>query len=553
MFGPVSGTGRAMMASLQQAMQKGMPPDQAIQYVKSMATQGVAPMADLYAMMNQFQRLKQQQVKPPQTPPTIRDQLNILDQQQQMQRDTTDRSGGLGSLGGPTSYAGQQEAQPMDRGLGAIDAGRMEYPQFAGGGIVAFAGGGDVIHMADGPPPSLMASNPTIPGYSVSPFGIMGLGGEAAETLADDPSISNEAILSKYEKLLSDRITKKDSSLTNDIMALSDILERRGLSDKVDQLRKKYAPSSMERVTAQKQSQARQKLGFEAAPPPAPATGTAPSAGTGGQRTSGGMQLGGGSYLDRSKYDVETGKLKTAAQAEADIPAMQRAQQMQKDLEAMGIGEATRKRGEYLTKREAEADKDLASDKRMALAQAGFAMAEAASRRGRERTGFLGAAAIGGTTGTKLYQAALKENRALKDRIQESRFALDQANEMIKMGNYRDGVTQARQAKSDLTNLTQALATNELGISKFIGEQKGADRRLGAQLAAQEKRYAQAAQIAQSKLMQGVLEQAPILIPGFGKLSVDEQAAALQKLLGALAGGSGAMTGLGTIEGIEEE
>ena len=215
MIGPVSGTGRAMMASLQQAIQKGMPPDQAIQYVKGMATQGVAPLTDLYSMLNQFQRLKQQQVKPPQTPPTIKDQLNILDQQQQMQRDTTDRSGGLGGLGGPTSYAGQQEAQPMDRGLGAIDAGRMEYPQFAGGGIVAFAGGGDVIHMANGTPPSLMAGNPTIPGYSVSPFGIMGLGGEAAETLADDSSISNEAILSKYEKLLSDRITKKDSSLTS--------------------------------------------------------------------------------------------------------------------------------------------------------------------------------------------------------------------------------------------------------------------------------------------------------------------------------------------------
>ena len=35
MIGPVSGTGRAMMASLQQAIQKGMPPDQAVQYVKS--------------------------------------------------------------------------------------------------------------------------------------------------------------------------------------------------------------------------------------------------------------------------------------------------------------------------------------------------------------------------------------------------------------------------------------------------------------------------------------------------------------------------------------
>jgi hypothetical protein len=114
MLGPVSGTGRAMMASLQQAMSNGMPPDQAIQYVKSMATQGVAPMADLYAMMNQFQRLKQQPVQAPQTPPTIRDQLNMAEQQQ----------------------------MAMQQGLGGLPAPSMEQAQFAGGGIVAFDEGG---------------------------------------------------------------------------------------------------------------------------------------------------------------------------------------------------------------------------------------------------------------------------------------------------------------------------------------------------------------------------------------------------------------------------
>lgn len=131
MIGPVSTTGRVMMASLQQAIQKGMPPDQAIQYVKGMATQGVAPLADLYSMMNQFQRLKQQQVQPPQTPPTIRDQLNMMDQ---MQR------GGIQQMQAPAPVG-----VPMDRGLGAIDAGRMEYPQFAGGGIVAFVKGESVV------------------------------------------------------------------------------------------------------------------------------------------------------------------------------------------------------------------------------------------------------------------------------------------------------------------------------------------------------------------------------------------------------------------------
>jgi hypothetical protein len=120
MIGPVSGTGRAMMASLQQAIQKGMPPDQAIQYVKSMATQGVAPLTDLYAMMNQFQRLKQQPVQAPQTPPTIRDQLNMAEQQQ------------------------AQQQMAMQQGLGGLPAPAMEQAQFAGGGIVAFDDGGAV-------------------------------------------------------------------------------------------------------------------------------------------------------------------------------------------------------------------------------------------------------------------------------------------------------------------------------------------------------------------------------------------------------------------------
>lgn len=110
MIGPVSTTGRTMMTSLQQAMSKGMPVDQAIAYVKSMAMDGVAPLADLYSMLSQFQRLKEQPKPMPQQP-TIRDQLN-------------------------------QTEMAMSQGIGGLDAGQMENPSFAGGGIVAFQGGG---------------------------------------------------------------------------------------------------------------------------------------------------------------------------------------------------------------------------------------------------------------------------------------------------------------------------------------------------------------------------------------------------------------------------
>lgn len=503
MFGPVSGTGRAMMASLQQAIEKGMPPDQAIQYVKSMATQGVAPMADLYSMMNQFQRLKQQQVKPPQTPPTIRDQLNIMDQ---MQR----QPGNIQQM-----QAGAPPPQAMDRGLGAIDAGRMEYPQFAGGGIVAFSNGG--TSTTEGLTPQEEQELIALEGLEQESMAPFALGAGRREF---SPVIPEGGVVSLYQN-------KKT---------------------RLQELRAKQAAArDRAKILAREQAVTTeaQRRGINVTPPAAPATGagTAPPRGTGGQKPPSAPGLG-GNYDTFGKYRTEAGKLRTAAEGEANLTAMQRAQQIEKDMAAMGVGESAKRRGEYLTKREAEAEKDLASDKRMALAQAGFAMAEAASRRGRERTGFLGAAAIGGTTGTKLYQAALKENRAIKDKIQENRFALEQAQEMMKVGNYKEGAAQAREARQNLASLNQSLATNELGISQFVAGQTAQDRRLGAQLAADEKRYARASEIAQKKLMQGVLEQAPYLIKDFNKLSREEQAKAVQGLLAGFAGGTGAMTGL---------
>ena len=110
MIGPVSTTGKAMLESLQNAMSKGMPVEQAISYVKSLAMDGVAPLTDLYSMMLQFQRLKQPTRRPPEGG-SIREQLQSL-------------------------------RNPMEMGLGSMNAGAMENPSFAGGGIVAFDNGG---------------------------------------------------------------------------------------------------------------------------------------------------------------------------------------------------------------------------------------------------------------------------------------------------------------------------------------------------------------------------------------------------------------------------
>ena len=119
-----------MMASLQQAISKGMPVDQAIAYVKSMANDGVAPLVDLYALMKQFERMKQQPTPALQTP-NIREQLNMLE-----------ASRGQGQAGLPAAMPPQNPQAMMAQGLGGLSAGRMENPQFAGGGIVAFSGEG---------------------------------------------------------------------------------------------------------------------------------------------------------------------------------------------------------------------------------------------------------------------------------------------------------------------------------------------------------------------------------------------------------------------------
>jgi len=522
-----------MMASLQQAIQKGMPVDQAIAYVKGMSTQGVAPLTDLYTMMNQFQRLKQQQVQPPQTPPTIKDQIGQMDMQQRMQQQLRDQMRQSGNI--QQMQAGAPAPEPMDRGLGAIDAGRMQYPQFAGGGIVAFADGGDVVHMAEGTPRSgFQAIGAPLTSFEDVTEGDL-LTSDEEKELAGLLQLQRNVSMSPYVDPASATLWERSKPRYQEL-----IMKRKGAQEKDISTRSEAAA----RAEAERR-------GLKYVPPASAVPAAPPVEKPAPPKPAGAATYGlGGDYGDFSKSRNILAGIRTGLETEAGRTAEQRLA----DIEAMqtkqGIGEASKKRGEYLTQRELEAGKSLDQDKRMALAQAGFAMAEAASRRGRDRTGFLGAAAIGGTTGTKLYQAALKENQAIKDRIADNRFALDQAEEMRKAGNIKDANALEKEAKNNLRALDMARAQNEQSISEFTGRERGADRRTAAQLASQDKRYAEAASIQRTKLMQTLLQNAPMLITGYNKMSQQEQGKALQDLLGSLSGGKGLS---GTIEAIEED
>ena len=440
MIGPVSGTGRTMMASLQQAMQKGMPPDQAIQYVKSMATQGIAPLADLYAMMKQFERLKQQPVQSPQTPPTIRDELNMMEQQRMQ--------GGM-PQGAPQMQGGPQMPPQMAQGLGSMNAGAMENPSFAGGGIVAFQEGG------------------------TAEIDFSKLSSEQLEALiqGDDVEVARAA--------LRERLSRSGYATPSDLLGKYTEAVRTGAKElsggpviKFDNSRK--LPSYMyDEAGNVRQGEVTGGIAGTpyfsssrgappaAAPEAAPAQSAVPGTSVANPYAN---PAAAGSAFDALVEQARAGVRQEAAppappRREAPAPSMGGFQRMElpvaksrdqfyEELKAAqqkeGIGEALRKREEYLTSEEARLKKEYGSDKMLAFAEAGFKMAGAASRPGAT---FLGALAEGAMSGTQALRALNKEQRASRRAMDEARFQLAEAAEQRKLGNMRDATILSEKAK----------------------------------------------------------------------------------------------------------
>ena len=441
MIGPVSSTGRAMMASLEQAIQKGMPPDQAIQYVKGMATQGVAPLADLYAMMNQFQRLKQPQAQAPQTPPTIRDQLNMLDQQQRMQQ--------------------QMPQQPMAQGLGAMNAGRMENPRFAGGGIVAFAAGDKVTDFTK-------------------------LSIEDLDRLieSDNVEIARGAFQerlnrSKYTSP-SDLLGKYTSAVRSGIGELSG-----GPFIKFDTTRK--FPSYMyDEAGNVRQGEVTggiagtKYFSSSRGPTAVPAAAVAQSAVPDQVTTPYSSPADAGAAFDRSLASAQRGVRQDT------VPA---ARTTQGAAPARGTSDPFLRLVEEERKRKFQEIPDTFSDEerkridkalsgltaekkdavRMALAQAGFGMAAAASRAGRQRTTGLGALAEGAIGGLQQYNATQKELRQNERELNK---------EMASLRRYQDEVARGERAArrsfeenkatriGDLTARSEQLKQNQAELAQ---------------------------------------------------------------------------------------
>lgn len=348
MIGPVSGTGRAMMASLQQAIQKGMPPDQAIQYVKSMATQGVAPLTDLYAMMNQFQRLKQQPVQAPQTPPTIRDQLNMAEQQQ------------------------AQQQMAMQQGLGGLPAPAMEEAQFAGGGIVAFDEGGDV--------------NSSIRDFFIKQKAIefvkKGQAKEAVSLLRSEGIDPHEVLGDRINILAPAPARTPVDERTRDFNLPANFgLEGASFDESVV----KPEPfgitlPSSGNVAASAASPSASRTDTASRVPAAPRVAAAPTAAAPAQLTREEME------------DQEYERIQAFRKRE-------------------GLGSASEKLQQFLTDEGSKLDKQFGEDRMLAFAEAGFKMAAAASRPGATFLGAFSEGAISGTQALRGLQKEMNANR----------------------------------------------------------------------------------------------------------------------------------------------
>lgn len=150
--------------------------------------------------------------------------------------------------------------------------------------------------------------------------------------------------------------------------------------------------------------------------------------------------------------------------------------EIRKLQEEQGIGGASAALAALLDKEEAAGKKQAAEDRRMALAQAGFAMAEAAGRPGAK---FLGAAGVGGQSYVANRVAADKAARDYQRTLARERINLQRADEALKMGNINlaiqlEGQAEERAAKAKELASRNALAFYTANLEATLGKERTA-------------------------------------------------------------------------------
>ena len=320
-------------------------------------------------------------------------------------------------------------AAPMEQGIAGIPTGVMNNASYAGGGIVAFQNGGTAVD---------------------SSAGIAELGRETARkqllemiAQAEQAGQFNRATVLRGQ--LRRMLTGSETSMapkTEGLYEASGAKLSAGLSAPVEQ--------DMEEVISK-----------------------GPSARRGPRRP------------DVVADEGRTERVVAAPRVVAPpaIPAEEkpsgyaaRLAEIRKLQEEQGIGGASSALAALLDKEEAAAKQQAVQDRRMALAQAGFAMAEAAGRPGAK---FLGAAGVGGQSYVANRVAADKAARDYQRTLARERINLQRADEALKMGNINlaiqlEGQAEERAAKAKEIASRNALAYYTANLEATLGTERTA-------------------------------------------------------------------------------
>jgi len=442
---PIGELGRGVMRATE-----GMTPEQKIAYIQQNAASGIAPQSVLYLMMKQQERLRAAQ-PPMQSMPTVREKLAAV-------------------------------TSPMEQGLGAVPTGVMNSANYAGGGIVAFAEGGN-----EG-----LESDPAA--------GIAQLGRETARKQL------TEMIAQAEQAGQFNRATVLRGQLRRMLAGSETSMAR----DNVDigQFFRENFPLTKAQSDAAKAAKAAKQ---QAAVTP--------------------VEQDMAETVSKGSAKEDTGRKEQVVAAPRPVAAMpaveedeyatqlKRIEALQKSL---GIGGASTAYKELLDKEEAEAGKRAAQDRRMALAQAGFAMAEAAGRPGAK---FLGSAAAAGQSYVTNRVAIDKADRDYQRTLARERMNLLRADEQMKMGNLNTAIQLQGQSEDRALKAKEAASRNALAYYTANLEARLGSERTAATLRGQNLETA-------LKVSENVADQIGALAmdPTYLKMKPEEQLAARNKI-----------------------
>jgi hypothetical protein len=239
-----------------------------------------------------------------------------------------------------------------------------------------------------------------------------------------------------------------------------------------------------------------------AAPPPAAPPKPAPAPGPTGAAPPSSMQQSAsttGPNMGSQQRAEDMAKQQVAdsvARAQALQPKSyeEHVAQIQDVADSQGIGAAAQMHLQDLAQRKDMITQMAQQGKWAAVAQAGFAMAEAATR--NPHGGFLGALAVGGQKGGEMFAQTLKDKREATTQLQDQTYAVQQAQENLKlhysdkamdaydkeMGRYENALSRVDAANSRLVGTVAGRELAQISARSFAAMRNGPTNELQQQM-----------------------------------------------------------------------